>query len=107
MFKDLQSDKEFPQDLETKGLFKFARYDMHIGTEDSDFDQTAARQSALDFITGLRQFREDQKKKQDERMTHSEEEVMQAFVEDFEAKMKIVHPSAIQMKEQTPEEEVL
>ncbi|TNV83962.1 hypothetical protein FGO68_gene7299 [Halteria grandinella] len=88
VFKDLQSDKEFPRDLETKGFFKFQKYEMDWSSSDggvSDgFDQRAAAESAIDFITGLRQFRQEKKE-----MTHSAQEVAQALAEELDSKMVI------------------
>lgn len=82
VFKDLQSDKEFPRDLDTQGLFKFNKYEM---TDFMEFNQGQAAQSALDFITGLRQYRV----QQEQAMTHSEQEVIDAFAQEFDSKMSI------------------
>ena len=53
MFKDLNSDKEFPRALETGGIFRFDKYSLDLLPADG-YDQAQAAQAALDFITGLR-----------------------------------------------------
>ena len=61
-----------------EGTFKFAKYDM----SSAEYDQSQAAQSAIDFITGLRQYRAQQTS-----VSHSEEEVMKAFEQEFDMKM--------------------
>lgn len=85
VFKDLQSDKEFKCDLETKGFFRFNKYEM----KDVEYNQSQAAISAIEFITGLRQYRENQSKKE---TTHSEQEVLEAFQKEFEDKMVLDQP---------------
>ena len=48
-----------------------------------------AIQGVLDFISGLKQTRSDVTKTTDERMTHSEQEVVSALAEQFEQNMRI------------------
>jgi hypothetical protein len=54
VFRDIES-KEYQV---SEGPIRFSRYDL----SQVEFSQGSASQAALDFITGLRQFREEQKK---------------------------------------------
>ena len=57
VFKDLNSDKEFPRALETGGIFRFDKYSLDLLPAEGSsggYDQAQAAQAAIDFITGLR-----------------------------------------------------
>jgi hypothetical protein len=53
----------------------------------SGFDQQSAAESTIEFITGLRQFRNSQPSQE---MVHSASEVAAALAQEFEVKMMIV-----------------
>ena len=69
---------------------KYDKYDL------SDVDGTGSGltsseniDSVLDFISGLKQTRQDMKKTTDQKMVHSEEEVVLALAQQFEENMHI------------------
>ncbi len=64
---------------------KYQEYDM----SSADFNPALATQSALDFISGLRQYREDMKKSIEQRMEHAEDEIEKMTLE-FHDKMMLV-----------------
>ncbi|CDW76697.1 UNKNOWN [Stylonychia lemnae] len=83
------------QNNESKREIKFVRYDL----SDTQYDEGQTVQNALDFISGLAQFREDQKKPKQDRMTHKEDEIIQDLVDQFDYKMQIDNFSDNQVDE--------
>ena len=75
VFRNINSDSELkPIDQETYfecfRANKFDKYDLK-----SESGDMPSAQDVLDFITGLRQTREEVKRKPEERMTHQESEI--------------------------------
>ena len=79
---------------------KYEKYDLSdIDPSGQQLASPEAIQGVLDFIAGLKQTREDCKKPVNERMTHSEKEVVDELAKQFESAMQLDE------KEQTQEEE--
>ena len=94
VFKVLESEesiKEYQRNNPDGGI-RLTRYDL----SDSGFSQTDAAQSALEFISGLKQFREEQKKSLAQRMDHKEEEIIDELAKQFDQKM------TLQLEEEIP-----
>ena len=72
VFKLLDSDKELASMNESE-VHKFAKYNL----QDVEYSHNAAAYSAIEFITGLKQFREEQTKRVEERMTQEEDEIVE------------------------------
>eukprot|EP00347_Sterkiella_histriomuscorum_P008539 403344711 len=69
----------------TKSTMKYTHYEM----SDTDYNNQQAIESALDFISGLRQYREDFKKPLEARMTNTNKDIIEDLSQNFDTKMQI------------------